>query len=220
VRGGTRVVVALVSCLALAACASEGTGLTDERSNTPRVTVGEPADDVADLLLAARDVEAVDGLQDAAASDVDDIEVYENPDPRGPCGARLDAPPTPDAGRVLTAGGITALQLVYADASEIDRHVDVLEGDLRPGCGPHESLTNFGAVQQVAEPVALDTTGVGDRAVGWTTAITVDGETAYAGLVLAIGGGHATGLQVLAGHPVGSDTMLSLARAAVARLER
>ena len=218
-RGGTTA-VALVSRLVLAACASEGTGLTDERSNTPRITLGEPPADFAGLLLSETDMEAVDGLQDAEANDVDDIEVYENPDPRGPCGARLAAPPAPDAGRVLTAGGITALHLVYADASEIDRHIDVLEGDLWPGCGPHESLTNVGAVQQVAEPVALDTTGVGDRAVGWTTAITVDGETAHVGLVLAIGGGHATGLQVLAGHPVGSDTMLSLARAAVARLER
>lgn len=208
----------MLACIALGGCASEAEEPLIARSSTPRITVGPAAADVESLLVSDDDVRAVDGFGGAVAADLGDLEVYENPDPRGPCGTRVDPTPTPDGGRGFTTEAATVVQFVYADAGMVEGHMEALADDLRPGCGSHESVTNVGAVQEVSEPVPIDTTGMGDRAIGWTATITVSDVTAEAGLVVVVAGERATILQLLA-EEVDVDQLVSLARAAAERLE-
>jgi hypothetical protein len=226
----------VAGAVALVACASEATPPEDEgsrapgvttpgtpqpeaevESSTPQVTTPGGTTDLAELLLPEPDVQAVGGLSDATASDIADAAVYENPDPRGPCGTPIEAVPGADAGRAFTGSSFSALQLVFVDAGEVAGYLDAVEADLRPACGGHESVTNTGAVQQVAEPVPFDLSGVGDRAFGWTTSITVSGQTASAGLAFAVVGERATAVQIF-GLRVDADQVEALIRTAVERL--
>lgn len=70
----------------------------------------------------------------------------------------------------------------------------------------------------MSQPVPIDTTGMGDRAIGWRATITVSDVTAEAGLVVVVAGERATILQLLA-EEVDGDQLVSLARAAAERLE-
>jgi hypothetical protein len=97
-------------------------------------------------------------------------------------------------------------------------YAEALADDLRPGCGPHESLTNVGATQRVGEPSAVDTAGIGDSSVGWTTEITVEEHPAHAGLVFVVLGGRATAIQVMSTEVVTADAMVALAQGAATRL--
>jgi hypothetical protein len=173
--------VLLLACVALGGCASEaeesllalpdtpsstaGPG-SDGRSNTPRITLGPAREDAEILLLSEDDVGVVDGFRGAVAADIGDLELYENPDPRGPCGAPVVAQPTPDAGRGFTTEDAIVLQFVYLDAGMIEVLLEALAADLRPGCEPHESRTNVGTVQRVSAPLPIDTTGLGTAPSG------------------------------------------------------
>jgi hypothetical protein len=63
----------------------------------------------------------------------------------------------------------TVLQFLHLAAGMIEVPLEALAADLRPGCEPHESRTNVGTVQRVSAPVPIDTTGLGDRSLGWTS---------------------------------------------------
>jgi hypothetical protein len=87
------------------------------QSLTPRVTpAAQPLAAEAALLLAA-DVSAMGGGP-VKEVDLSDMPVFENPDPRGPCGSVLAAYPTTDrAVRIFTAADIIAINAVRpADA--------------------------------------------------------------------------------------------------------
>jgi hypothetical protein len=144
--------VLLLACVALAGCASEaeesllalpGTPSStagpesDGRSNTPQITLGPTPEDAESLLPSEDDVRVVDGFSGAVAADIGDLELYENPDPRGPCGAPVDAQATPDAGRDFTTEDATVLQFVYLDAQAAAARADA---------GPREEVRHPGAV--------------------------------------------------------------------------
>jgi hypothetical protein len=206
----------LVGCVVLGACASEAEQPRLLGSRTPRVTVGETPAELEALLLSASDVRDIDGFEGAEASDLDDLELYENPDPRGPCGRPMDALPTPDGGRVFSTEDGTFVELVWADGQEIEGMIGDFDADLRPGCGSHESTTNQGLTQEASEPVPIDTTGIGDRAIGWTATLRVSGQTAGAGMVVAVEGGRAVLVQQIAPEVEG-EQLADLARAAAER---
>lgn len=212
------VALALLGPVVVGACASEADPRADGRSNTPQITVGAPAPDVEDLLLSESEVREVAGLSAVVADDLADVSLYENPDPRGPCGAELDSVPAVEAGRAFTSATTTAIQLVYVDDAAVARYLEEVETDLRPGCGPHESLTNVGAVQHVSEPVAVDTAGIGDRSMAYTSEISVGGRSVEAGVVVLVSGDRTTLIQVM-GPTVDEDQVLALATAAAVRLE-
>jgi hypothetical protein len=169
-------------------------------------------------MLTESDVREIAGFSSVVATDLDDVAVYENPDPRGPCGAPVDPMPTGVAGRAFTGADVTIVQLLHEDGAALAEYAEVLADDLRPGCGPHESFTNVGATQRVGEPSAVDTAGIGDSSVGWTTEITVEEHTAHAGLVFVVLGGRATAIQVMSTDVVTADAMVALAQGAATRL--
>jgi hypothetical protein len=94
--------------------------------------------------------------------------------------------------------------------------IEAFAADLRPGCGSFESMTNVGVVQKTSEPTRLDTTGIGDKAVGWASTVTVSGTTSQAGVVAVLSGDRATLVQQIAVE-VAPDQLLSVARAAATR---
>jgi hypothetical protein len=207
----------VVAFVVLGGCAREAASPVERRSETPRITTPAPTAELAGTLLTEDDVADVRGLSSVAVSDLDDVEFYENPDPRGPCGTPVAAMPAPTAGRAFSGDTATLVQVVYERADELESYVDEVARDLVPGCGPHESRTNVGIMQEVTEPAVLDTAGVGDHAVGWTAEITSAGQTAAAGVVLVVAGGRATALQYLAAEDSPVD-LVPLARTAADRL--
>jgi hypothetical protein len=206
-----------VALVVLGGCAREAASPFEGGSETPRITTPAPTADLAATLLTEDDLAGVPGLSSAVASELGDAELFENPDPRGPCGTPVAPMPGPAAGRAFAGDTATLVQVVYERADELDSFVDEITRDLVPGCGPHESRTNIGTTQQVSEPTPLDTAGVGDRAIGWTTEITSAGQTAAAGVILVVADGRATALQFLAAEDSPVD-LVPLARAAADRL--
>lgn len=207
-------IVAVV--LAIAACASEG-GDAEVRSETPRVTTDGSRADLDPLLLTRPDVERATDLS-VAVSDLGEVEMYENPDTRGPCGTPVAPLPTPDAGRGFTTPSVTIVELLY-DGDEVTAYTDQVAADLRPGCSGYTSRTNYGVDQVVGPPTGLDLGAIGDRRTGWTAVITVGGRTIHvAGVVTGIGDRTAL-LQIFAADPVDTGAVVDLARAATGRLE-
>lgn len=146
---------------------------------------------------------------------------FENPDPRGPCGARAPQPPGMDHAALVTlrAGSYQVVEVVSAPApGEAARYLDALAADLRPGCPPHESTTNQGHVQRVSGVEAVDVGGVGDRAVAWTARAEVGTSRVNAGLVALHVGPRFAYVQVFSVDPPPPATVRALAEAAARRL--
>jgi hypothetical protein len=95
---------ALLFVIGLVMANLDDDGSSTPRSLTPRVTSGRA--DLESYLLTAEDVGDVPTLAGATASDLSGVDLFENPDPRGPCGARADGPPMAGAaGRAFNREG-------------------------------------------------------------------------------------------------------------------
>ncbi|MDO8363414.1 MAG: hypothetical protein Q7V88_11000 [Actinomycetota bacterium] len=82
-----RSMVALCLTLSVAGLASCDDEANVGGSKTPRITVDEAASDGSAFLLKEPVVRTIAGLSDVVAQDFGDVPIFENPDPRGPCGA-------------------------------------------------------------------------------------------------------------------------------------
>jgi hypothetical protein len=168
----------LVVALLLAAGCSDD---AEPESTTPPIESDEESA-LADLVLPAESVGSIAGFEGVVAQPLSDVQVFENPDPRGPCGGESPAPPIQGtAGRSFTGEGVAVVQVV-ADGPEVDEFVDAQLADIVEPCGPYESETNVETTQRVdqIEVVALpDDTGF------FSTSRIDDGtQVAYAGSVL------------------------------------
>lgn len=171
--------------------------------------------------VRAEDLRAIPGMADAVDRPPERAPVFENPDPRGPCGARAPQPPGIHAAALVTlrAGSYQVVEVVSAPPpGEVAHYLDVLAGDLQPGCPPHESTTNQGLTQRVSGVTAVDVAGVAERAVAWTALVEVGTSRVNAGLVALQAGPRFAYVQVFAVEPPPPAVLRALAEAAARRL--
>lgn len=188
-------------------------------SNTPRVTVDESGSDSSRFLLDVDVVRDIGGLEDVVAQEIKDLPVFENPDPRGPCGGVVPQLPIDGAvGRAFTAPSTSAIQLV-ADESPVRReYLAALVADRRDGCDSYTSTTNRGDLQTVSDIRFLDAAELPDGAVAWISRIDVTGGTLYGGAAFALVDGHMVALQIQSMAPVQPATLQQLVERAAAQL--
>jgi hypothetical protein len=125
-------------------------GKSTPQSLTPRIT-STPSGALDSLLLTAADVRSIAGLEGLIAHELGDVDLFENPDPRGPCGAPgADLPTSGAAGRAFEGDGQSLVQLVIEGQAATD-FLDSQLADIREPCGPYDSKTNTGATQHVED---------------------------------------------------------------------
>lgn len=180
-RGALMVVTAVLALLQ-AGCGEAGS----ERSDTPQVRPGSAGGLTAALLTTAdlRSVLALPG--DAAAVSLDDVKVYENPDPRGPCGAKIQVPAfARGRGVGLTAGPTdVGFEFVFGlTLSEARAYVTSVAADTRVGCPAHQSTTNTGSIQNVRLLRTVDIGRLADQRTASVVEIINEGQTFQASQV-------------------------------------
>jgi hypothetical protein len=138
----------LLLVLALGACGGDKGA---NGSNTPRITVGADGP-LAPGLLTQTQLRQVPALSSATVSSLQDTVVFEDPDPRGPCGAKMSAISLEDAvGVAIKAETIrSGAELITRLSSGAAKHyLDARMADAKPGCPEFETATNQGATQRV-----------------------------------------------------------------------
>lgn len=164
--------VAAVAVL-LWACADDDPA----QSTTSPVTLDEQRD-LTSRVLIEESVASIPGFDAVVAQPLDDVGVFENPDPRGPCGGESPAPPLEGtAGAVFAAPGLSIVHVV-AQGPDVDAFVAAQLADIVEPCGPYES-TNGDTTQRIdqIEVVALPD----DRGYLQTARLQTQGQTAFTG---------------------------------------
>lgn len=157
-----------------------GCGVSESsRSQTPRIEE-RAASELTSSLLTTADLRSVPGLpRDVEAVSLDVVGLYENPDPRGPCGAKIHTPaPSRSRGVGLRSQQDFGWEFVFGlSLAEAKAYVGSVIADTRAGCPEHRSTTNTGSVQRVRLERIVDVGAVGDEQVASTFALTNNGHT-------------------------------------------
>lgn len=198
---------------------SDAPSSSDEvRSNTPQITVDDSARDVS-FLLTESDVRGIDRFAGVVAQDVSDVPAFENPDPRGPCGAVVPQLPLEGAvGRAFSGPDVVVFELVVTAGAEQHDFLDAVQADQHVGCEGHESMTNLGETQTVSDTEFIDQRSVGDDGIGWTSRIDIGSRTAYGGAAAFVNGDRMAFIQVSAASPIDATMLEALVDLAVARM--
>jgi len=162
-----RPALGILSILFLAACS---TTAEPTKPTTPRVEEPEAQEELEEVLPTLSEVASTPGApQGLVQQQVEDAELYENPDPRGPCGAEVYQPPMDEGSLAVFATSSPPTQ-VGVSVVKLEPHLarqavgDIRE-DIRPGCPPFESGTPTG-VQRVEFVGEVDLSGIGDESAG------------------------------------------------------
>jgi hypothetical protein len=120
-------------------------------SNTPRITVGAEGP-LAPGLLTERQLRQLPALSTATVSSLQETTLFEDPDPRGPCGGKVPATSLHDAAGVsikaeTIRGGAELMARLSPGAAK--SYLDARTADATPGCPEFETTTNQGVKQRV-----------------------------------------------------------------------
>ena len=168
-----------------ASCSDHSTGNAGI-SQTPRITTGvAPAQLSADL-VGADDLRASGFPADAQLVPVNDVKVFEDPDPRGPCGAPVPKPDLSHAAGVgIRSSAVSGVEFVTSlPAQQATTFVSAYLDDSRPGCPSFESTTNTGSRQHMTLVRVVDVGAVGDQHLGAVMEFSNQGQSGRASLVL------------------------------------
>jgi hypothetical protein len=215
-RAATAALIALTAMLA--ACSDSD----EARSDTPQVTVDEGAGtNLGSRLLTVAQVEQALGRSGLSQADISETPVFENPDPRGPCGGVVPQIPLGEGtvGRSFSASNITIVQFITPTSTVTYAYLDAIVGDASPGCSAFESETNQGLTQKVSNIEIVDVTSAQAGAIAFTSRVDVGGQTFYAAVVAVADDGATTYLQMGAQGPIDSRAVQALAKAANAALQ-
>jgi len=157
------------------------------QSLTPAITAPEGAADLRGLLLTGDQLRQAGLPADLRTVPDDQVSSYENPDPRGPCGAPMDAHELYSGGiRYHAAATVLAFEAVGRATNErAEQLMDAVVADVTPRCPEFISRTNTGVDQANHFGAPIDLSGLGDQAVGWQSTVTVQDQHAhgYIGMV-------------------------------------
>jgi hypothetical protein len=197
----------------LAACS----GSSEVGSNTPQVTIDDnPEASLEARLLTVAQVEQALGGSGLTQAEISDTPVFENPDPRGPCGGIVPQLPLGEGtvGRSFGASNITIVQFVSPLSELAAAYLKAIAADATPGCGPFESETNQGLMQKVSDIEIIDVTGVSSDAVAYAGRVDVGGQTFHIAAVALADDGASTFLQIGAQDPIDPRAVHALAATA------
>ena len=140
-------VVACIAALAMSGCGG-GKGAAT-RPTQPTVGAEGP---LAAGLLTQTQLRQVPGLSTAKVSPLQEMTVFADPDPRGPCGGKVPGVPLRDASAVaITArtirGGAQLVARLPAGAAK--RYLDARIADANDGCPEYQTVTQQGTAQRV-----------------------------------------------------------------------
>lgn len=172
-RGWVLLLGIVMSVFLLGACTDDSAGPT-----TSPVTVDESSE-LSSFVLVEQSVASIAGFENVVAQPLNDVDVFENPDPRGPCGGESPAPPLEGtAGAVFAAPGLSIVQVV-AEGADVDAFFEAQLGDIVDPCGPYESTTDAETVQEVDQIVVA--TLPDDLGYFQTARLSTGGQTAFTG---------------------------------------
>lgn len=120
-------------------------------SKTPRVTVGADGP-LAPGLLTETQVRQVPTLSSATITSLQQTTFFEDPDPRGPCGAQVPSVTLQDAvGIAIKATGLRGgAELVSRmPPGEAKRYLDARMADAHEHCPEYQTTTHQGVTQRV-----------------------------------------------------------------------
>jgi hypothetical protein len=195
-------------------------GPIDGESDTPLITVDEGRVDAA--LLSEAEVRSVEGFSAVVATEFSDVPMFENPDPRGPCGGVVpELPVGSDAtGRSFLSDRAVVIQLVMPFDSNAEAFADAYLADIDDPCADFDSLTNTGATQHVSGVDLVDLVELpeGVTGVAWTGTIAIGDQSTEVAAVALQGAEDLTFLQVLSVAPIDPEALHDLAALAAALL--
>jgi hypothetical protein len=214
-----RLPVPLVVALALVSGACTG-GYTDSESRTPQITV-KSGTELDAALLSTDDLRAVKGLaDDVHAVALNELDVFQDPDPRAPCGKKIAALDLSNAAGIGVAS--TTLQgaqlVVRLDEQAATDRLDALRGDAREGCAAYETTTNRGTTQTVMLDGVPRLPPLADQSIATTSTIEGGETTVHKSLVVIRKAGVIAVLVVFGSEPLGDGTVVALATRMAARL--
>ena len=155
-----KLVIAAVLMVFGAAC-SEG---SDPGPSTPRITEGVDDGQLTKSLVSLEEIEDIpDAPGELVEQPIQDVSAFENPDPRGPCGAKISQPTFEDAALVAFATTqpphSTIVQAVWdLPDDEAEEFLEAHRRDARPGCPTYTSSTPTGT-QEVQFLEEVDISG-------------------------------------------------------------
>jgi hypothetical protein len=223
-RGGRAAAAVLISAtlLATGACAA-GQGIVQGALRAGRVVLPGEQDILAPALLTRMDLQDAGLPPELLQRTFEEVPLYENPDPRGPCGGTADDPGFDRAASAVFATDDARLlfaQTIYdLPPGEAQRQVHGFRADLRPACPPFVSKSPFGPQRvELMRPVEMGP--FGDDHVGTLSRVTTrDGEQTYVMTELVRVGNRLVVLQAIDAIPFLDVEMRSLAKEAVAKLQ-
>ena len=195
--------------LTLGAC---GGGTTAPHSSMPRITVGSTGALGAGLLTSAQ-IGIIGGLTNPSVSSLSKSTFFEDPDPRGPCGARV---PKLDlshaAGVAVTSGEASGAELIVR-RTDARAYATLLRNDARDGCADYSTTTHAGDTQTVRliRIVPLDV--VADQSLAIIRAVKVRSVVRAQETMVVTRGPYLASLVLFGGAPLGDQTIGQLADA-------
>lgn len=168
--------------------------------STPQITQGVDDPSLEGSLLSLEDVQGADDAPSGLVEQpVEDAALFDNPDPRGPCGAKISQPDPADAAIVVFDRSekprLTTFHLAWdLPPGEAERYFEQDSGDIRPGCPAFRSETPDGPQSSELLEVVEIPARLADAAVATTSRITLPGAPAplYGALGLAYEGSRLT----------------------------
>jgi hypothetical protein len=211
---------AALLCVAgvVAGCSSPSKAPT----NTPLLQPGSGTSSERAALLTTSEVLAIPGApSDAVVTPGQRNVLFEDPDPRAPCGARVTIPDLSQGVDIqIASSSLVGVQIVV-DMPETDAaaFVTAWEGNSRTGCPPYVSQTNTG-VSQINELTALiPMPDLVDQATGAWITVNSRGQTANTyGMILRSGGRLELDV-LIAPQPLSMTFVVGFARAAESALK-
>jgi hypothetical protein len=137
---------------------------------------------------------------------------FVDPDPRGPCGARIKSLNlSKGASAVFVGPGLTVSDTIVGVSERRARaFMDANLADAQPGCAPYDSMADQTTTQHV-EPTIVALPAVGDQRFGEVGRIESGGRTVYYAAVSVRRAAHvAVGLAIGAA-PIKADSLQSYA---------
>jgi hypothetical protein len=192
-------IVALLTVIG--SCSSSEAG-----SNTPRLEASGSAEGLP--LLTPKNVQQL-ALPPHEFTSLEGVDAFENPDPRGPCGGTVPNLPTRSAsGVAIVSPSFTLINLSQPASDDAVTFHDAVKSDAKRPCEPYESLTNEGLTQSVDEVEYYQTSD--GRALAWTSAVTVGGETFQAGAATIRTDSSVSFVQVMSPGPIEPQALLAI----------
>jgi len=202
----------------VASCSSSHSG----ESLTPRITdpnsSGSPLND---MLLTTADLRSISGLPaDMQAVSVNDLSLFADPDPRGPCGAKVQQPDLGGgAGTGIQSPSLQGAEFVVPLEESVARaYLSALIADTRAGCASHTSLTNNGTQQSVELLHVVGLPDLADQQTATVLGITNQGQR-FEGAEVVLRKGGTIAFVVVFGVTAPSDSIIvAIAQKAADRL--